>query len=91
MEIKNLKMTYNMEYSDCVEASFPIIMNIIAQKEGIDEQGKLAKNIQTVLTEWKSFFLDMVREIPDQFTLIRSCEIFVAHNDKFKSSFHLII
>lgn len=31
MEVKNLKMTYNMEYSDCVEASFPVLMDIVSQ------------------------------------------------------------
>lgn len=30
MEVKNLKMTYNMEYSDCVESSFPVLMDIIS-------------------------------------------------------------
>jgi translation initiation factor eIF-2B subunit epsilon len=30
MEVKNLKMTYNMEYSECVEASFPVLMDIIS-------------------------------------------------------------
>ncbi len=30
MEMKSLKMTYNMEHSDCVEAFFPVLMGIVA-------------------------------------------------------------
>lgn len=45
MEIKNLKMTYNMDYSDCVEASFPVLLGIVSNMEGSEEPGKRAKNI----------------------------------------------
>jgi hypothetical protein len=34
MEMKSLKMTYNMEYADCVEASFPVILSQVAAMEG---------------------------------------------------------
>lgn len=91
MEVKNLKMTYNMEYSDCVEASFPVLMNIIATTEGSDEASKRAKNIQTVLTEWKPFLKDFVRELADQFTLVRQTEIYASTNPVFTNSFHIII
>ena len=30
MEMKSLKMTYNMEHADCVEAFFPVLLGIIA-------------------------------------------------------------
>lgn len=65
MEVKNLKMTYNMDYTDCVEASFPTLMDIIAQAEGSDEGAKRAKNIQTILTEWRPFLKEFVREDGD--------------------------
>lgn len=92
MEMKSLKMTYNMEYSDCVEASFPVVLSQIAQMEGSsDDAGKRAKNIQTFLSEWKSFIKDFVREDSDQFTLLRCAEIFAAETPSFNSSFHLIV
>lgn len=91
MEVKNLKMTYNMEYSDCVEASFPVLMGIIAQSEGSDEAAKRAKNIQTILTEWKPFLKDFVREVADQFTLVRQAEIQSSVIPIFNNSFHIII
>lgn len=34
MEVKNLKMTYNMDYSDCIEASYPVLLNTINEMEG---------------------------------------------------------
>jgi hypothetical protein len=90
MEVKNLKMTYNMEYSDCIESSFPVLLDIISQLEGSDDAGKRAKNIQGFLTEWKGFFKDFVRETPDQFTLIRATEIYCGSKELFASMFHII-
>jgi hypothetical protein len=92
MEMKSLKMTYNMGYSECVEAFFPIIFGHISSLEGsADDTAKRAKNIQSFLTEWKAFIKDFVREDPDQFTLIRCAEIFAAENAPFSSTFHIII
>ena len=92
MEMKSLKMTYNMGYSECVEAFFPVLLGHISQMEGsTDDTAKRAKNIQTFLTEWKNFIKDFVREDPDQFTLIRCTEIFAAENGAFNSSFHIIV
>jgi translation initiation factor eIF-2B subunit epsilon len=65
MEVKNLKMTYNMDYSDCIEASYPVLLDLIGLQEGSDDNAKRAKNIQTTLTEWKPFFKDFVRELID--------------------------
>ena len=46
MEMKSLKMTYNMEHAECVEAFFPVLMGIIAQMEGSpDDTAKRTKNI----------------------------------------------
>lgn len=78
MEIKNLKMTFNMDYSDCIEASYPVLLGTINEMEGSDTLPARVKNLQGLLTEWKLFLKDLVREEPDQFTLIRSTEIFVA-------------
>jgi hypothetical protein len=91
MEVKNLKMTYNTEYSDCIEASFPVLMGIVATADGSDDAAKRAKNIQTTFNEWKVFLKDFVREIGDQFTLVRCTEIYAATNPKFNNTFHIII
>jgi hypothetical protein len=46
MEMKSLKMTYNMEHAECVEASFPVLMGIVAQMEGsAEDTAKRTKNI----------------------------------------------
>jgi hypothetical protein len=46
MEMKSLKMTYNMEHAECVEAFFPVLLGIIASMEGSKDDGaKRAKNI----------------------------------------------
>jgi hypothetical protein len=46
MEMKSLKMTYNMEHAECVEAFFPVLMGIVAQIEGSpDDTAKRTKNI----------------------------------------------
>jgi hypothetical protein len=46
MEMKSLKMTYNMEHAECVEAFFPILMGIVAQMEGsAEDTAKRTKNI----------------------------------------------
>lgn len=29
MEVKNLKMTYNMDYPDCIEASYPVLLDLV--------------------------------------------------------------
>ena len=51
MEMKSLKMTYNMEHAECVEAAFPVLLGIIASMEGSqDDAAKRAKNMQTFLT-----------------------------------------
>jgi hypothetical protein len=66
MEMKSLKMTYNMGYSECVEAFFPVLLGNIGKMEGsADDTAKRAKNIQVFLTEWKNFIKDFVREDPD--------------------------
>lgn len=46
MEMKSLKMTYNMGYSECVEAFFPVLFSHIANMDGsADDNAKRAKNI----------------------------------------------
>jgi len=46
MEMKSLKMTYNMEHAECVEAFFPVLMGIVGQMDGSqDDPVKRAKNI----------------------------------------------
>ena len=63
MEVKSLKMTYNMEYSECVEAFYPVLFDNISNIEGVsDDATKRAKAIQSFLTEWKTFLKDFVRE-----------------------------
>lgn len=92
MEMKSLKMTYNMGYSECVEAFFPVLFGHISLMEGsAEDTNKRAKNIQSFVTEWKTFIKDFVREDPDQYTLIRCAEIFAAENGAFTSTFHIII
>lgn len=91
MEVKNLKMTYNMDYPDCIEASYPVLLDLVGQMEGAEENAKRAKHIQTTFTEWKPFFKDFVREHADQFTLMREAEIYSAHHQLFQNSFHIIV
>jgi hypothetical protein len=46
MEMKSLKMTYNMGYSECVEAFYPVLFDHISKMEGsADDSAKRAKNI----------------------------------------------
>lgn len=45
MEVKNLKMTYNMDYADCIEASYPVLLDLIGQMEGAEDNAKRAKHI----------------------------------------------
>lgn len=92
MEMKSLKMTYNMEHAECVEAFFPVLMGIVGLMDGSqDDPVKRAKNIQTFLSQWKVFIKDFVREEPDQYEILRSAEIFAAENPAFSSSFHIIV
>lgn len=65
MEVKNLKMTYNMEYADCIEASFPVFMDIVAQQEGSQDVVKRTNNVNAFLSQWKPFFKEFVRETAD--------------------------
>lgn len=49
MEVKSLKMSYNMDYSDCLEAFIPPLFDTIKE----ENRAERAKLIQKTLTDWK--------------------------------------
>lgn len=57
MEVKSLKMSYNMDYSDCLEAFIPPLFDTIKE----ENRGERAKLIQKTLTEWKQFLTEFVK------------------------------
>ena len=81
MEVKSLKMSYNMEYSDCIEGFIPPIFNLIDQSEDSNDKRARQMRIVKTLTDWKELINDFVRgEKEDQFTLIRAIEIYCGGN-----------
>ena len=92
MEVKSLKMSYNMEYSDCIEGFIPPIFNLIDQSEDSNDKRARQMRIVKTLTDWKDLINDFVRgEKEDQFTLIRAIEIYCGGNQKFNGDFHIAI
>lgn len=89
MEIKSLKMSDNMKYSDCVEAVIPPLLDLTNQDSV--EGTQLVALLQSTLNKWKSIIKDFVFDKEDSFTLIRATEIYCAKHAKFNSAFHIIM
>ena len=77
MEIKSLKMSYNVTYSDCVDGIIPPILEqcMMRHTEQMNPN-EFVKIIQHTLSEWKEFIREFVFEEADEFALIRATEIF---------------
>mmetsp|Transcript_1309 Transcript_1309/g.1350 ORF Transcript_1309/g.1350 Transcript_1309/m.1350 type:complete len:125 (+) Transcript_1309:161-535(+) len=91
MEVKSLKLSENMSYSDTVEAIVPSILDILKSDQP-QAVADFVKKVQEVLSEWEPFIKELLYEEEDFHILIRSVEVYCGSGETaFNSAFHIIL
>eukprot|EP00347_Sterkiella_histriomuscorum_P009530 403340855 len=91
-EVKSLRMSYNKDQSDCIEAFIPPLLDKITE----ENLQKRSKQLQDLFTNWKDLLVEFMRADADektfiQFSLIRAIEIYCATHELFNNTFHIIM
>jgi len=89
MEIKSLKLTFNVQNAYVTETVFNIVMKSI-QCDGLNAQ-QLAGKIQKVLKDYCELLADFTSSNEDKRVLIEEAELFCAKNTEFLSHFHITL
>ena len=92
MEMKSLKMSFNMNNAECIEAVLSPLLDTVREENAVQR----AKVVQKLMTEWKVLLNEFVKGEPEereeiQFSLIRAIEIYCATHALFQRSFHVLM
>lgn len=89
MEIRSLKLTFNMASDYVVQAVYERVMKQINLAEAKDT-ASLAKAVQQTLKDYSGLIQEFTNEGDDK-CLLEEAEIFCSKNEAFKDQFHIIL
>ncbi|KFK36401.1 hypothetical protein AALP_AA4G119500 [Arabis alpina] len=73
LEVSSLRMSYNMESTDCTGAVFYSMMKLAVDTPH-NSPGELYKNVASIITKWKGLLGNFVKETDEQIEVIMKFE-----------------